>query len=229
MLLSPTESIQRQDSSNPVVDRSDRGASSHIGASADASEAIGPQYQYSLLDRGVELDIVPAGNALGLGLMPWSPLGGGLLTGNYGRDKLAEASRTARLPGDASGDETARSDDDGRLDGDNPFGGMLFTERNFHIVDVVREVAAEQARSMAEVALAWTVAQPGVASVLVGASRAAQLQQNITALDITLSADQQQRLDEASRPPALNPYFIFQLPARMRFGVEHAVGWSPRP
>ena len=91
------------------------------------------------------------------------------------------------------------------------------------------EVAAEQARSMAEVALAWTVAQPGVASVLVGASRAAQLQQNITALDITLSADQQQRLDEASRPPALNPYFIFQLPARMRFGVEHAVGWSPRP
>ncbi|PBS12887.1 aldo/keto reductase [Lysobacteraceae bacterium NML93-0792] len=190
---------------------------------------IGLQYQYSLLDRGVELDIVPAGNALGLGLMPWSPLGGGLLTGKYGRDKLAEASRTARLPGDASGDETARSDDDGRLDGDNPFGGMLFTERNFDIVDVVREVAAEQARSMAEVALAWTVAQPGVASVLVGASRAAQLQQNITALDITLSADQQQRLDEASRPPALNPYFIFQLPARMRFGVEHASGWSPRP
>ena len=82
---------------------------------------------------------------------------------------------------------------------------------------------------MAEVALAWTVAQPGVASVLVGASRAAQLQQNITALDITLSADQQQRLDKASRPPALNPYFIFQLPARMRFGVERAVGWSPRP
>ena len=56
---------------------------------------IGLQYQYSLLDRGVELDIVPAGNALGLGLMPWSPLGGGLLTGKYGRDKLAEASRTA--------------------------------------------------------------------------------------------------------------------------------------
>ena len=66
----------------------------------------------------------------------------------------AIASRTARLPGDASGDETARSDDDGRLDGDNPFGGMLFTERNVPIVDVVREVAAEQARSMAEVALA---------------------------------------------------------------------------
>lgn len=93
---------------------------------------IGLQYQYSLLDRGVELDIVPAGNALGLGLMPWSPLGGGLLTGKYGRDKLAEASRTARLPGDASGDETARSDDDGRLDGDNPFGGMLFTEQLRH-------------------------------------------------------------------------------------------------
>ena len=189
---------------------------------------VGLQYQYSLLDRGVELELLPAGEALGLGLVPWSPLGGGLLTGKYGREKLADAARSSRLPGDASGDDSARGDDDGRLDGDNPFGGMLFTERNFDIVDVVRDVAAEQGRSMAEVALAWTVAQPGVSSVLVGASRVSQLQQNIASLDITLTAAQQQRLEDASRPPSLNPYFIFQLPPRMRFGVDHATGWGER-
>lgn len=189
---------------------------------------IGLQYQYSLLDRGVELEVLPAGDALGLGLVPWSPLGGGLLTGKYGRDKLADAARSARLPGDASGDDKARDDDDGRLDGDNPFGGMLFTDRNFDIVDVLRDVASAQARSMAEVALAWTVGRPGVSSVLVGASRVAQLQQNIASLDITLTADQQQRLDDASRPPLPNPYFIFQLPPRMRFGVAHATGWAQR-
>ncbi|WP_101927270.1 MULTISPECIES: aldo/keto reductase [Luteimonas] len=189
---------------------------------------IGLQYQYSLLDRGVELELLPAGDALGLGLVPWSPLGGGLLTGKYARSKLADAARSGGLPGNASGGEATRSDDDGRLDGDNPFGGMLFTERNFDIVDVVREVADAQARSMAEVALAWTVAQPGVSSVLVGASRVEQLHQNIASLDITLTADQQQRLDEASRPPSLNPYFIFQLPPQMRFGVEHATGWAQR-
>ncbi|ATD66691.1 aldo/keto reductase [Luteimonas chenhongjianii] len=189
---------------------------------------VGLQYQYSLLDRGVELELLPAGDALGLGLVPWSPLGGGLLTGKYGREKLADAARSSRLPVDASGDDSARGDDDGRLDGDNPFGGMLFTERNFDIVDVVRDVAAEQERSMAEVALAWTVAQPGVSSVLVGASRVGQLQQNIASLDITLTTAQQQRLEDASRPPSLNPYFIFQLPPRMRFGVDHATGWGQR-
>ena len=193
---------------------------------------VGLQYQYSLLDRGVELEVLPAGEALGLGLVPWSPLGGGLLTGKYGRDKLADAARGARLPGDADGDADgesgARSDEDGRLDGDNPFGGMLFTARNFDIVDVLRAVADEQARSMAEVALAWAVGRPGVSSVLVGASRVAQLRQNVASLDIALTPAQQQRLDAASVPPMPNPYFIFQLPARMRFGVEHAAGWPQR-
>ncbi|MEF3083422.1 aldo/keto reductase [Luteimonas sp. SMYT11W] len=189
---------------------------------------IGLQYQYSLLDRGVELEVLPAGDALGLGLVPWSPLGGGLLTGKYGRDKLADAARASRLPGDASGDGGQRSEDDGRLDGENPFGGMLFTERNFDIVDVVRAVAEEIGRSMAEVALAWTARRPGVSSVLVGASRVEQLHQNIASLDIEFTAAQQARLDAASLPPSINPYFIFQLPPRMRFGVEHATGWAAR-
>ncbi|MET0406007.1 MAG: aldo/keto reductase [Cystobacter sp.] len=186
---------------------------------------IGLQYQYSLIDRGVELDILPAGNALGLGMVPWSPLGGGLLTGKYGRDMLTQAHRASRLPGDAGAPRTEDASSDGRLNGDNPFGGMLFTERNFDIVDALRGVAEDVGRSMAEVALAWVVARPGVSSVLIGASRVEQLRQNIASLELELTPGQRDRLDQASRLPTLNPYFIFDLPARMRFGVESVQGW----
>ncbi|MBS7456008.1 aldo/keto reductase [Coralloluteibacterium stylophorae] len=186
---------------------------------------IGLQYQYSLLDRGVELEILPAGNALGLGLMPWSPLGGGLLTGKYGREMLAHGTRAPGLPADGEAAGHARPRDDGRLHGDNPFGGMLFTERNFDIVDVLRGVAEEVGRTPAQVALAWVAQRQGVSSVLIGASRVEQLTQNIASLAVALTPDQQQRLDAASRPPGINPYFIFELPAAMRFGVEHVQGW----
>lgn len=186
---------------------------------------IGLQYLYSLIDRGVELDVLPAGNALGLGLVPWSPLGGGLLTGKYGREMLEQADRSSRLPNDAPGKATEQKDSDGRLNGDNPFGGMLFTERNFAIVDALREVAGELGRSMAQVALAWTVTRAGVSSVPVGASRAEQLTQNIASLDVVLSSAQQARLDEASSLPTLNPYFIFELPSQMIFGTSSVTRW----
>ncbi|WP_426756033.1 aldo/keto reductase [Myxococcus sp. Y35] len=186
---------------------------------------VGLQYQYSLIDRGVELDILPAGNALGLGLVPWSPLGGGLLTGKYGRDMLAQANRASRLPGDASASGGEQQESDGRLNGDNPFGGMLFTERNFDIVDALRAVADEAGHSMAQVALAWVAQRAGVSSVLIGASRVEQLQQNIASLKVALTPEQQRRLDQASQPPVLNPYFIFQLPPDMLFGAKHVEGW----
>ena len=189
---------------------------------------IGLQYQYSLLDRGVEFDILPAGNALGLGLVPWSPLGAGMLTGKYGREMLAQAARGTALPEHGADPTQADTASDGRLNGDNPFGGMLFTEHNFDIVDALREVAGELGRSMAEVALAWVAGRAGVSSVLIGASRVEQLHQNIAALDIVLSDAQQARLDAVSQPPMVNPYYIFELPARMRFGVDEVAGWQAR-
>ncbi len=181
---------------------------------------VGLQYQYSLLDRGVELELLPAGNALGLGMVPWSPLGGGLLSGKYGREMLAKNARTPGLPADGQASEGTRPDEDGRLHGDNPFGGMLFTEHNFDIVDALRGVAEEAGHSMAQVALAWVAQRAGVSSVLIGASRVEQLQQNIASLDVVLTPEQQQRLDRASQPPGINPYFIFQLPPSMVFGAE---------
>ena len=188
-------------------------------------EPVGLQYSYSLIDRGVELDVIPAGQALGLGLVAWSPLGAGMLTGKYGRDKLAAAGPAGSLPNRA-GVETG-SGSDGRLNGDNPFGGMLFTESNFSVVEVLRSVAAEIGRPMAQVGLAWVAGRRGVSSVLVGASRPEQLLENIAALDIVVSADQQARLDAAGAPPMLNPYFIFDLPRPHIFGGQDIAPWAP--
>lgn len=184
---------------------------------------IGLQYAYSLIDRGVELDLIPAGAEFGLGMVPWSPLGAGLLTGKYGRDKISDANRSAALPDKAG--TVSEGQSDGRLNGDNPFGGMLFTDRNFDIVDVLKAVALEVVRSPAEVALAWVAKRPGVSSVLIGASRVEQLTQNIASLDIVLEDEHLQRLEVASALPMLNPYFIFQMPTEMVFGGQQVRPW----
>lgn len=120
----------------------------------------------------------------------------------------------------------AQAGSDGRLNGDNPFGGMLFTERNFDVVDVVRDVAQEIGCSLAEVALSWVVNRPGVSSVLVGASRVSQLSQNIAALDIMLTPEQQCRLDQVSELAQIYPYFIFQLPPDLIRGVPSVASWK---
>ncbi len=187
-------------------------------------QPIGLQYSYSLIDRGVELDIVPAGRALGMGLVAWSPLGFGMLTGKYGREKLADFGPAGSVPN--KGGEAAAGGSDGRLNGENPYGGMLFTEGNFHIVDELRAVAAEIDRPMAQVALAWVVSRPGVSSVLMGASRPEQVTQNAAALEITLTVGQMARLDAPGAPPTLNPYFIFQMPRRQIYGGSHIQPWS---
>lgn len=183
---------------------------------------VGLQYSYSLIDRGVELDLVPAGQALGLGLVAWSPLGFGMLTGKYGREKLADFGPAGNLPN--KGGDSAKGSD-GRLNGDNPYGGMLFTEANFRIVDELRVVAGEIGRPMTQVALAWVTSRPGVSSVLMGASRPEQVRENAVSLDIVLSPDQQRRLDAVGAPPSLNPYFIFDLPRERIFGGKHVEPW----
>ena len=183
---------------------------------------IGLQYAWSLVERGVELDIMPMAREFGLGMMPWSPLGGGLLTGKYGRDKLAAASEGATVPNAADGAEDQPRE---RLNGANPYGGMLFTERNFEIVDTVRAVAGELGVPIVQVALAWVLQQPGATSLLLGASKPEQLQGNLAALSLEFTEDQRDRLNAVSALPSLNPYFIFNLPREMLFGGMQ-VGWA---
>lgn len=101
----------------------------------------------------------------------------------------------------------------------------MFTEANFAVVDVLRAVAEEVGRPMAQVALSWVARRPGVSSVLVGVSRPEQLEEHIAALDVALSPDQQARLDAVGKPPGLSPYFIFDLPLPTIFGGQTVRAW----
>jgi aryl-alcohol dehydrogenase-like predicted oxidoreductase len=150
------------------------------------------QPQYNLLVREIEWEIVPAAQANGLGLLPWSPLGGGWLTGKYRRDERP----------------TGRT----RL-GENPERGVeaydrrSSVERTWDVVETVRAVGAERGVSMAQVALAWLVDRPAVTSVILGARTTAQLDDNLGAAGLRLSVEETARLDAASDPGAADyPY-----------------------
>jgi aryl-alcohol dehydrogenase-like predicted oxidoreductase len=160
---------------------------------------IGLQYFYSLVERGVEAEHLPLARSAGMGLVPWSPLAYGLLTGKYDRATVeAGPKRAGGVPNQAGQDDTARPVDDKRLDGDNPFGDTLFTERNWQILEILKRVAAEINETPARVALSWVVGQPGVASTLLGVSRAEQVTDNVAALGLTLPPVHRAALDAAS-------------------------------
>lgn len=177
---------------------------------------IAMQYFYSLVSRDIEDEHVPLAGAFGMGLVPWSPLAYGLLTGKYDRASVeATGPRGGGLPRDAASDGDRRPADDKRLDGANPFGDTLFTERNWTIVDAVRRVAGETGRSSACVALAWVIGRPGVASTLMGVSSARQVGDNAASLDFMLSPEQRAALDAASAPAeARMLYSLFTPPVR---------------
>ncbi len=168
------------------------------------------QYFYSLVNREVEDEHVPLAADAGLGLVPWSPLAYGLLTGKYDRAKVEAAGpRGGGLPKDAAVAGAARPADDKRLDGANPFGDSLFTPRNWEIVEAVRRVAAELGQPPARVALAWVVGRPGVASTLMGVSGPAQVTDSVAALDLALPPEHREALDAASAPA--EPRLIYGL------------------
>jgi aryl-alcohol dehydrogenase-like predicted oxidoreductase len=143
------------------------------------------QPQYNLLVREIEWEVVPVCVNEGLGLLPWSPLGGGWLTGKYSRD--APPTGATRL-----GEDPDR--------GVEAYGPRSAQQRTWDVVDAVRAVADACGRSMAEVALAWVHDQPGVASVILGARTTDQLRQNLGAAGFHLDDEQITRLNAASDP-----------------------------
>ncbi len=170
---------------------------------------IALQYFYSLVSREVEAEHVPLAQDMGLGVMPWSPLAYGLLSGKYDRATVeAGAPRAGGLPSDAGAGET-RADEDKRLDGANPFGDTLFTDRNWRIVEALRSVADAMGETPARVALAWVLSRPGVDTALMGVSRVSQVYDNIAATDLYLPAEQLAALDAASAPEAATMYGLF--------------------
>lgn len=144
---------------------------------------VGLQVEYSLIERTVEHDLLPMAAANGLGVTPWSPLKGGLLTGKYGRNRHPQG-EGRHVPG------VSRS----------------LTERNFAIVEAAEGVAAELGTGVAQVALAWVLGRPGVASPILGARTLSQLESNLEALEVSLSAEQGARLDAASDPGTVFPH-----------------------
>ena len=181
-----------------------------LAAARGTPGPIALQYFYSLVNRDVEDEHVPLAADFGMGVVPWSPLAYGLLTGKYDRAQVgAGAPRAGGLPNEGATTEAARADGDKRLDGNNPFGDTLFTERNWRIVDEVRRVAAEAGESPARVALAWVLGRPGVTSTLMGVSRAEQVPDNVAALGVRLAPEHRAALDAASAGEGRMLYGLF--------------------
>jgi aryl-alcohol dehydrogenase-like predicted oxidoreductase len=190
---------------------------------------IALQYFYSLVNRDIEDEHVPLAKEFGMGILPWSPLAYGLLTGKYDRATVEAAGpRGGGLPRDAATDNALRPADDKRLDGANPFGDMLFTERNWRIVEVLRRVAHEAGQSAARIALAWVIGRPCVSSTLMGVSRAEQVIDNAAALGIELAAEHRAALDAASLhdPRMLYSLFTPALRKQVVFGGMGVKAWG---
>ena len=170
---------------------------------------IALQMPYSLIERGIEREHVPAAREFGMGITPWSPLAAGFLAGKYTRDK--------------EGKVTAGG---GRLDLNLP-SFQLFTERNWGVMERVRAVASEAGLDMAQMALAWAAAQPGVTSLILGASKVEQLKSNIASLDLVLSPEVLQKLNDASSTDQTMMDRFFS-PALKKgvFGGTDVTGWK---
>ncbi len=181
---------------------------------------IALQYYYSLANRNIEDEHLPLAGEFGLGVVPWSPLAFGFLTGKYDRKTVEAAGpRAAGLPREAQKGGTKRDGDDKRLDGANPFGDSLFTERNWKIVELLRQISKETGQSAARIALAWVTGRKGVTSTLMGVSRSEHVLDNGAALDLVLSPDYRSALDSVSQPAEPKMiYSLFQPAAR-----QHAV------
>ncbi|WP_225411008.1 aldo/keto reductase [Stigmatella hybrida] len=144
------------------------------------SPLIALQIEYSLLERTVEGELTPMARELGLGITPWSPLKGGVLSGKYTRQNAGKV----------------KSDRGMWVEGN-------LGEKAYAIVEVLQKVAQELNSTVARVALAWVQSRPGVASTIIGARTLEQLDDNLAALDLTLTPRQVAALDEVSQP-ALN-------------------------
>jgi aryl-alcohol dehydrogenase-like predicted oxidoreductase len=154
---------------------------------------IALQLEYSLVERNIEREHIPVSQELGIGVCPWSPLAGGFLTGKYKREG-----------------ESGKGE--GRLETTKGSGNPAFnkfSERNWRIHDVLSDVAKRLNKPPAQVALNWVITQPGVTSTIIGATKLAQLNDNLQAADITIPAELRKRLDEVSAPEAIQPYTFF--------------------
>lgn len=176
----------------------------HIMKSLMAAERHGgvrfvsQQIHYTLQAREAEQELVPIALDQGVSIMVWSPLAGGLLSGKYRRDSKPADGRLA------AGWTEPPVYDEGKL---------------YDIVDALVQVAEEHGRSAAEVALAWLLTRPGVATLVIGARTDEQLASNLASVDLKLTEEQVATLERASRPPLAYPYWHQRNSASDRLGA----------
>lgn len=153
------------------------------------SPLIAVQVEYSLLERSVELEIIPMARELGMGVTPWSPLKGGVLTGRY----------------DAQEHTPAPTQPTGRKGGRAEMAARHINERSLAVIEALRSLASPLGVTPAQVALAWLRSRPGVVSTIIGARTMEQLIDNIKSLNVSLTPEQVARLDEITRPTPIFP------------------------
>jgi len=167
---------------------------------------ISQQIHYTIEAREAEYELVPISVDQGLGILVWSPLAGGLLSGKYRRD---------------SGPES------GRHVGGFREPPIRDQERFYNIVDVLVEIADSRGISAAQVALAWLLGRPGVVSVIAGGRTEDQFRDNLAAAELKLSAQERGRLDAVSQLPLLYPYWHQNWTAAGRLGEADVTLHAP--
>jgi aryl-alcohol dehydrogenase-like predicted oxidoreductase len=160
------------------------------------------QISYSLVERTVEREMIPMAAQMGMGVCPWSPLGGGVLAGKYSKADLSPAKTS---------DLTSRK-------AINAVTGRL-SEQNLAMAALVGEIARETGKTSAQVAVAWTLRNSAVTSPVLGVRTLAQLEDNLGSLGVELSEEQLARLDMVSQVPKVFPMNVLKSPAEgMMFG-----------
>lgn len=147
------------------------------------------QIEYSLVERTVEHELFPMASALGLGILPWSPLGGGVLTGKYTAADIASSMETAVSP---------------TRKGVIASSGHL-NRQSIEIAEVLCAVAQDIGATPSQVAIAWTLTNSAVTSPIIGARTVGQAEDNLGALDLQLAPEHLEKLDQASAPPPIFP------------------------
>jgi aryl-alcohol dehydrogenase-like predicted oxidoreductase len=171
-------------------------------STADKRERfVSQQIHYSLQAREAEYELVPISLDQGVGILVWSPLAGGLLSGKFRRDNRKGPKGSRHF--DRKWREPPIYDED----------------KLFDIIDVLLAVAKEHGVSAAQVALAWLLRQPGVTSLVIGGRTKEQFADNLAAADLALSDEDLMRLDEVSRPPLTYPYWHQAWSAKERLGA----------
>lgn len=176
---------------------------------AERNRLIAPvsqQIYYSLQARDAEYELLPAAVDQGIGVQVWSPLAGGLLSGKYRRNKPTPQGRQLEDFGEPP---------------------VHDKEKLFDIVEVLIAVGEEHGVSAAQIALAWTMHRPAITSVIIGARTEEQLKDNLKAAELVLSEDQLNRLNQASLPPLLYPYWHQASTAASRLSAADRVLLEP--